>query len=102
MTATFLQIPFPVFFDSNGDPLDNGFVYIGRADQDPISDPIEVYFDADLTIPAAQPLRTIRGRVNQGGAPGNIYANLAVPSAYSMTVQQEQRAGVFSPARHRL
>ena len=96
MTATFLQIPFPVFFDSNGDPLDNGFVYIGRADQDPISDPIEVYFDADLTIPAAQPLRTIRGRVNQGGAPGNIYANLAVPSAYSMTVLNKNKELVFS------
>lgn len=96
MTATFLQIPFPVFFDSNGDPLDNGFVYIGKADQNPVSDPIEVYFDADLTIPAAQPLRTIRGRINQGGAPGNIYADLAVPSAYSMTVLNKNKEQVFS------
>ena len=96
MTATFLQIPFPVFFDSNGDPLDNGFIYIGRPDENPITDPIEVFFDADLTIPAVQPLRTIRGRIDQGGAPGNIYANLTLPSAYSMTVLNKNKELVFS------
>ena len=42
MTATFIQIPFPVFFDSNGDPLDNGFVYIGLPNENPITNPIQV------------------------------------------------------------
>ena len=96
MTATFIQIPFPVFFDSNGDPLDDGYVYIGTVDEDPITNPIQVYFDAGLTQPAAQPLRTVRGRIDSGGAPANIYGNLTLPSAYSMTVLNKRRELVFS------
>lgn len=96
MTATFIQIPFPVFFDSNGDPLDDGYVYIGTVDEDPINNPIQVYFDAGLTEPAAQPLRTVRGRIDSGGAPANIYGNLTLPSQYSMTVLNKRRELVFS------
>ena len=96
MTATFIQIPFPVFFDSNGDPLDDGFIYIGTVDEDPINNQIQVYFDAGLTQPAAQPLRTVRGRIDSGGAPANIYGDLALPSAYSMTVLNKKKELVFS------
>ena len=96
MTATFIQIPFPVFFDTNGDPLDNGYVYIGRPNEDPRTNPIAVYFDADLAEPAIQPLRTIRGRIDSGGSPANIYGDLALPSAYSMTVLNKNKELVFS------
>jgi len=96
MTATFLQIPFPVFFDSNGDPLDNGYIYVGNPNENPVTDPIQIYFDADLTVPAAQPLRTIRGRIDQNGSPGIIYADLALSSDYSMTVLNKNKELVFS------
>ena len=96
MTATYLQIPFPVFFDSNGDPLDNGYIYIGRPNENPRTDPIEVFFDAGLTEPAPQPLRTIRGRIDKRGSPANVYADLALPSQYSMTVLNKNQELVFS------
>lgn len=67
--------PFEYFTDTNGDPLDGGYVYIGTANQNPKTSPVTVYFDSAMTIPAPQPLRTTAGRIVRSGSPAAIYSN---------------------------
>lgn len=75
MPALSINVPFPVFQDQDGQPLDNGYVYIGTPYLDPQTNPVQVYFDDALTIPAAQPLRTINGYVSNAGTPAQLYVN---------------------------
>lgn len=75
MPALSINVPFPVFQDRDGQPLDNGYVYIGTPYLDPQTNPVQVYFDDALTIPAAQPLRTINGYVSNAGTPAQLYVN---------------------------
>ena len=75
MPALSINVPFPVFQDRDGQPLDNGYVYIGTPYLDPQTNPVQVYFDEALTIPAAQPLRTINGYVSNAGTPAQLYVN---------------------------
>lgn len=53
--------PFEYFTDTNGDPLDDGYIYVGVANLDPETNPISVFYDSALTIPVAQPIRTVAG-----------------------------------------
>lgn len=78
--------PFEYFTDTNGDPLDGGYVYIGSANQNPKTSPITVYFDPDLTIPAPQPLRTTAGRIVRSGSPAAIYSNA---STFSILIENK-------------
>lgn len=66
--------PFPMFFDAEGDPLHNGFIYMGEPGQDPETHPLDTFFDADLTIDAEQPLRTRGGYIVEGANPAFVYA----------------------------
>ena len=75
MPALSINVPFPVFQDRDGQPLDNGYVYIGTPYLDPQTNPVQVYFDDALTIPAVQPLRTINGYVSNAGTPAQLYVN---------------------------
>jgi len=75
MPALSVSVPFPVFQNRDGQPLDNGYVYIGVPNLDAQINPVQVYFDEALTIPAAQPLRTINGYVSNSGTPAQIYVN---------------------------
>lgn len=75
MPALSINVPFPVFQDRDGQPLDNGYVYIGTPYLDPQTNPVQVYFDDALTITAAQPLRTINGYVSNAGTPAQLYVN---------------------------
>src|SRR4051812_29748495 len=68
-----LQNPLPLFFDQHGALLDAGSVYIGVADDDPETSPIDVFWDPNLTIPAAQPLRTRGGVLVNNGSPAIVY-----------------------------
>jgi hypothetical protein len=61
MSALSIQVPFPVFQDRDGQPLEAGYVWIGAANLDPQTNPINVYWDAALTISAPQPIRTLAG-----------------------------------------
>lgn len=65
--------PVPFFIDTRGAPLDGGYVYVGVADADPEIDPIGVFWDKDLTIVAAQPLRTIGGLIVNGTTPADAF-----------------------------
>jgi len=73
MSPLSIQVPFPVFQDRDGQPLDNGYIWIGEASLNPQTNPIVAYYDEALTIAAAQPLRTINGYVSRAGSPAKIY-----------------------------
>lgn len=85
--------PFHVFTGRDGKPLESGFIYIGEVNQNPETSPVAVFWDEDLTIPAAQPIRTIGGYPSRGGTPGIIYTQ---PIDYSVTVRDKKRLLVFS------
>jgi hypothetical protein len=85
MSTTNVTPPFPLFTDNDGAPLDNGFVYIGTANMNPVSNPIAVFWDSALTISAAQPIRTINGFPSRNGTPGVLF----VGSDYSITVKDK-------------
>lgn len=75
--------PIPLFLDARGALLDGGQIYLGVADADPQTNPVQAYWDAALSIPAAQPLRTIGGRIVNGVVPSNVFVSV---DDYSMTV----------------
>lgn len=94
MPLTQLAPPYPIFTDRNGDPLDAGYLYFGTAGLNPETNPIQVYYDVNLTQPAAQPLRTSNGYVMRSGSPALIYAN----SQFSVTVRDKaSQLVIYSP-----
>ena len=68
-----ITAPFQQFWDRNGDPLQNGYIYIGIANLDAQANPITVYWDAAGTIAASQPIRTLNGYPVWNGTAANIY-----------------------------
>lgn len=92
MALTQLAPPYPVFTDKDGRPLDSGYLYIGEADKNPETSPIQVYYDIALTQPAAQPLRTLNGYIVRNGSPTFIYTNVE----FSITVRNKQSEFVIS------
>lgn len=93
MAALSIQVPYPVFYDRDGDPLDNGNIYIGVANLDPVANPIQVYFDEALTIPASQPLKTSNGYVYRNGTPAQLYVNA---TDFSITVKDSKNTLVYN------
>jgi hypothetical protein len=92
MSALSIQPTYPIFTDIDGQPLDDGYIFIGVANLQPIGNPINVYWDAALTIPAAQPIRTISGYPANAGTPARLYVN----SDYSIQVQNKNGTLVYS------
>lgn len=86
MSTTNVTPPFDLFTDDDGQPLDAGFIYIGTANADPVSNPVAIYWDAALTIPASQPVRTINGFPSRSGSPGRLF----VASNFSITVKDKK------------
>ena len=93
MSALSIQVPFPVFNDRDGQPLENGYVWIGTANLYPITNAVPVFFDAALTIPAAQPLRTINGYISNAGTPAQVYVDGV---NFSILVQDSKGSMVYS------
>lgn len=92
MSALSIQPTYPIFTDIDGQPLENGYVWIGTANLDPQTNPIAVYWDAALTLPAAQPIRTLAGYPANSGTPARLYVN----SDYSIQVQNKNGSVVYS------
>ncbi|CAB4155331.1 Bacteriophage P22 tailspike, N-terminal [uncultured Caudovirales phage] len=90
---TEIVAPFQQFFDTSGRPLANGAIYIGSVNLDAQTNPIAVYWDEALTIPAAQPIRTLNGYPVRNGAPARLFANVA---NYSITVRNAQNRLMYS------
>jgi hypothetical protein len=57
--STSVLTPFPLFYDADGVPLEEGYIYVGVAGLNPETNPQLVYWDSALTIVAAQPVRTL-------------------------------------------
>ncbi len=66
--------PIPLYLDRRGALLDAGKLYFGQPNADPESNPIQVYWDKERTIPAVQPIRTLGGVVVNGTDPSFIFA----------------------------
>lgn len=82
MAVVEIRKPFEVFNDTDGKPLDSGYVYIGVSGSEPKSAPKAVFWDSGLTIPAVQPLRTQNGFIVNNGTPAAFYTD----GAYSLKV----------------
>jgi hypothetical protein len=92
MTALSVLPPFPVFTDIDGQSLEDGYIWIGVANLAPITNPIAVYWDAALTIPAPLPIRTRGGYPVNSGTPARLY----VGSDYSIQVQDKNGSVVYT------
>jgi hypothetical protein len=92
MSALSIQPTYPIFTDIDGQPLENGYIWLGTANLDPQTNPINVYWDAALTIAAPQPIRTLAGYPSRNGTPARLYVN----SDYSIRVQNRNGSMVYS------
>ena len=93
MAALPVQVPYPVFYDRDGAPLDNGNIYIGVANLDPVTNPLQVYYDEALTLTASQPLITSNGYVYRNGTPTQLYVNA---TSFSISVNNANNTLVYS------
>jgi len=92
MSARAIGAGYPYFVDKNGHALDFGYVYIGTENLDPETNPINVYWDNSLTIPALQPLRTMGGFIVRAGTPTAIYSN----SDYSIKIKDKKQETLYT------
>lgn len=92
MSVLSIQPTYPIFTETDGQPLENGYIWIGTANLEPQVNPINVYWDIALTIPATQPIRTLNGYPVYNGTPARLYVN----SDYSIKVQNKNGSMVYS------
>ncbi len=96
MTAFAINPPFPIFANIDGDPLDGGKIYVGVANLDPVTNPVALYWDAGLTIPATQPIVTSGGYAVRNGTPAIFYADAV---SVSITLKDAVGVTVFTAAQ---
>jgi|688.fasta_scaffold112825_4 hypothetical protein len=92
MSALSIQPTFPIFTGTDGLPLENGYIWVGTVNLNPQVNQITVYWDAALTIAAAQPIRTLNGYPVYQGTPARLYVN----SDYSIQVLDSKGSLVYS------
>lgn len=87
MQVNVIGNPIDIFLDSNGQPLQGGSIYIGQPNTDPTNpaNQITVYQDENLTIPFAQPIKTINGQPSINGTQAVVYLGLGT-TTYSLAV----------------
>lgn len=93
MSTSSVQPPYEIFTDIDGQPLEDGYIWLGTAGLPAISNPITAYWNAALTVPATQPIRTTGGYPMNAGVPGRIYI---AASDYSILVQNKNGSSVYS------
>ena len=92
MSALSVEPPFPAFADAAGQPLEDGYIWIGTVNLNPITNPIVAYWDSAQTITAVQPIRTSGGYPVYQGTPSRIYT----ASDYSIQVQNKNGTVVYT------
>ena len=92
MSTIEVNPPFPVFADIDGQPLEAGYIWIGQANLDPQTNPINVYWDAAQTILAPQPIRTLAGYPSNSGTPARFFVN----ADYSIRVMNRNGSTIYS------
>ena len=85
---------FPVFTDIDGQPLENGKIYVGEPNVPTVANQIQVYWDEALTLPASQPITTLGGYPSNNGTPAAFY----VDQNYSLVVQNKLGTQVYAAA----
>lgn len=92
-TPLSIAVPFPVFQDRDGQPLENGYIWLGVANLNPQVNPVIAYFDDALTIVAPQPLRTLNGYISRAGTPAQVFIDGA---NFSILVQDSKGSMVYN------
>jgi hypothetical protein len=92
MSALSIKPPYPAFAGADGLPLENGYIWVGTVNLNPQVNPIAVYWDSALTIPAALPIRTLNGYPVYLGSPSRFY----VASDYSIQVLDSKGSLVYT------
>lgn len=92
MSALSIKPPYPAFAGADGQPLDDGYIWVGVANLSPQVNPVAVFWDSALTIPAAQPIRTLNGYPSYQGTPSRFY----VGSDYSIQVLDSKGSVVYT------
>jgi hypothetical protein len=95
MSAVTIESPFPIFTDADGSPLENGYLFIGISNLNPVTNPLPTFFDTAFTIPAVQPIRTLNGFPVYLGTPAKVYVNNV---DFSIQVLNKSGSLVFSSA----
>lgn len=90
--------PVPLFLDGRGALLDAGYIYIGASGTDPEveANQLDVFWDKALTLPAAQPLRTLGGAIVNGFNLGFVYFAAADYSIMVRDVDENLVASIAS------
>jgi hypothetical protein len=92
MTAISITPGYPTFADTDGSSLNDGYVYIGLENQNPITAPTGAFWDKAFQVPADQPLRTSGGYIVRNGTPAAVYTG----TAYSILVQNKNLVTVYN------
>lgn len=90
---TMFLAPYTAIADIDGSPLDAGFLFFGEYGKDPESFPVDVFWDADFTVPAAQPIRTRNGYPVRNGSPAKVYLKDA---QHSIAIKNRNKAFILS------
>lgn len=88
-----IRSPLPQFFDTSGDALDDGEIYIGIAGANPETHAQNLYWDKAGTIVANQPISTLNGYPSRDGAVSKFYT---ATKNYSITVRNKRGELVYS------
>ena len=72
MSILSVEPPYPAFADADGQPLEDGYIWIGTVNLNPITNPIAAYWDSAQTISAIPPIRTCGGYPVYQGTPSGI------------------------------
>lgn len=93
MTASAIAVttPYPLFNDVDGQPLENGRVWIGLPGLPPKTNPKDIFWDEDLTVPAAQPVATKGGYPQWAATPRRFFCD----GDYSILVENRYGAPVY-------
>src|SRR4030067_2979057 len=92
MSTIEVHPPYPAFAGNDGQPLEDGYIWIGAVNLSPQVNPIAVFWDDAKTIPVAQPIRTLGGYPVYQGTPSRFY----VGSDYSIQVQDKNGSVVYT------
>lgn len=95
---TMFLAPYAALNDLNGSPLDAGFLFFGEHEKHPESSPVQVFWDEDFTIPAAQPIRTRNGYPTRNGSPAKIFVK---EQSYSVLVKNKNNLVIYIDLRIR-
>lgn len=90
---TMFLAPYTAIADIDGSPLDAGFLFFGEYGKDPISFPVEVFWDSEFTVPAAQPIRTRNGYPVRNGSPTKVYLKTA---QHSIVIKNRNNAFILA------